>query len=164
VEIISRDRAGAYAEGASKGAPQAIQIADRFHLLVNVMTAMTRLFERKHESLKRIHEEERAMDPPLPSPLLEREPSSKPLTITQARRTRRKNRYDEVKALHKQGVSQRAIAVLTGLHRDTGHRYLNTSELPEMRRSPRRSKLDPYKAFLHQRHRRGRAQRDPPGD
>jgi transposase len=155
VEIISRDRAGAYAEGASKGAPHAIQIADRFHLLVNVMTAMTRLFERKHESLTRIHAEERAMDPPLPSPPLEKESSSKPLTITQAqqqaRRTRRKNRYDEVKALHTQGVSQRAIAALTGLHRDTVHRYLNTSELPEMRRSPRRSKLDPYKAFLHQR-------------
>jgi transposase len=119
------------------------------------MTAVTRLFERKHVTLKRIHEEGYALDPPLPSASRDKDPSPKPLTVTkeqqQARHARRKNRYDEVKALHEQGVSQRAIATLVGLHRDTVHRYLNTSEVPEIVRSHRRSKLDPYKDYLHQR-------------
>ena len=34
VEIVSRDRGGDYAAAAKKGAPQAQQVADRFHLLV----------------------------------------------------------------------------------------------------------------------------------
>src|SRR6266851_4704862 len=51
VEIISRDRSGAYADGARQGAPNAIQIADRWHLLKNMTEALQRLLDRKQKYL-----------------------------------------------------------------------------------------------------------------
>ena len=160
VKIISRDRAGTYADGARRGAPQAIQVADRFHLLLNLTTALQKLFERKQDSLQRLAAEEQAAR--LSAPMYESAavpvppaPVPEPITITEAqrqgRRARRKSRYDEVIALHQQGASQVAIAALVGLHRDTVRRYLNASGFPEIVRPGKRSKLDPYKAYLQER-------------
>ena len=50
IEIISRDRAGCYAEGATQGAPQAVQVADRWHLLRNVSEALQRVVERERNN------------------------------------------------------------------------------------------------------------------
>jgi transposase len=159
VEIISRDRAGSYADAARRGAPQAIQVSDRFHLLVNLHTALIRLFERKHDLLKRLAAEEhacpaqRAEAPSndLSTTLAEPKPLPRKEVQRQARRDRREQRYEEVLKLHEQGISQVAIATLLGLHRDTVRRYLAAPAFPELIRSKRKSKLDPYKAYLHQR-------------
>jgi hypothetical protein len=52
VEIINRDRASAYADGARDGAPDALQVADRFHLLQNLSKALRTLFEQHPQVLK----------------------------------------------------------------------------------------------------------------
>jgi transposase len=52
VEIVSRDRGGAFAEGARQGAPQAVQVADRFHLLKNVTDSLERFLARQHAGLR----------------------------------------------------------------------------------------------------------------
>src|SRR5713226_1561578 len=62
VEVISRDRAGNYADGARQGAPSAQQICDRFHLLLNLQEALKRLFERKHACLKQVGMAEQAQE------------------------------------------------------------------------------------------------------
>src|SRR5262245_11025895 len=74
VEIVSRDRAGAYAEGIRQGAPQAIQVADRFHLLQNLTTLLTECFKRHAALLDSVR---RGVETPL-SPLPTTTPAEVP--------------------------------------------------------------------------------------
>ena len=50
VEVVSRDRGGEYAEAATRAAPHAVQVADRFHLLKNLRDVVSRVF-RQHEEI-----------------------------------------------------------------------------------------------------------------
>jgi transposase len=50
-EIVSRDRASAYAEAARRAAPQAVQIADRWHLMRNLSDALRTVLEPHHRVL-----------------------------------------------------------------------------------------------------------------
>jgi transposase len=51
IDLIARDRANAFADAARQGAPAAVQIADRFHLLMNLRVAVQRLLERHRSCL-----------------------------------------------------------------------------------------------------------------
>jgi transposase len=170
VQIISRDRAGAYAEGAKQGAPEAVQVADRWHLLKNLMDALSRCLEHHRRQLK-------ALSPVTPgNPVVSTdtcqsetegsaiviEPTPATLgmkeTLRQLKRDTRYTRYNEVRQAQERGLTISAIARITGLDRKTVRKYAYATEFPEQApRGGKRhgSKLDPFKTYLLQRWQEG---------
>jgi transposase len=136
VQLISRDRAEAYADGARRGAPEATQVADRFHILCNLTSAVERVLETKRAELsKTCAPEEVEAQPPV---AVEVPPK---MTIAQERskqsRDGRLDRYSKIMELHKQGLSDRAIGRSLDIARKTVGRFLRAGQFPE-RAKPRR--------------------------
>ena len=135
VEIISRDRAGAYAEGGRRGAPKAIQIADRWHLLKNAGEMLVRVFDRYPRELTHLAEtvvsSETALIPAAQCGNEKVDGEDRPPT------PKRLLRFQRVHALHEQGISVSAIARETGLDRKTVRKYLNMSVLSPARQRPK---------------------------
>ena len=52
IEVVARDRAGAYADGVRSGAPEAVQVSDRWHLLRNLGDAVARVLDQHHGDLR----------------------------------------------------------------------------------------------------------------
>lgn len=157
VEIIVRDRAEAYAEGAAQGAPEAQQVADRFHLLQNASEAMEELLRGQRRSIE--HAEEQAPSPtgvrPSETSLSQRE------RVRRARRARRVQRWQKVKELRAAGHSISQIGRELGMDRRTIRNYLATPEAPARRvKNPRPSgfaspTLQPYQTYLQDRWEQG---------
>ena len=82
IEIISRGRFGAYAEAARTGAPQARQVADRWHLLHNLAEALEEVLLHKRTALRATVAPETTTG----SPSSEADPAPGPLTPTRPRR------------------------------------------------------------------------------
>lgn len=162
VEIISRDRAGAYAEGARKGAPGAIQIADRFHILRNLGDALGKVFQRHAPVLKEalataIENNDHCSAIPLAPSAAEKEVLQAPVfclpsEAEQGRKTMRQLRYEEVRLLVERGMTISDISRKTGLDRKTVRKYTQTEKLPDRTARPKRgSRLDPFREYLQER-------------
>jgi transposase len=162
VSAIVRDRAGAYADGASRGAPNATQILDRWHLLRNGSDALRGLLDQHHRELR---EAARTAAQParlaaiaeVPEPA---SPAERPMRTTERRsraaQERRDARFAEVARLREQGLSLKAIARTIGIERRTVRRWLRAGHAPTWRHADRgTSILDPYKGWLDERWRSG---------
>ncbi|MGH2505073.1 MAG: ISL3 family transposase [Ktedonobacterales bacterium] len=147
IQIISRDRGGDYAAGARLGAPQAVQIADRFHLLVNAGEAFERCLTR-HSALLR-----QAAQACAPANATARLTKHCPADLQrkQERRAARLALYEQVKRLRTQDVTALQIARQLKLARGTVLKYLRATSFPEMAARPRPRQLDPYLDYLRER-------------
>jgi transposase len=151
IEIVCRDRSTIYTEAVTKALPKAIQVADRWHLLKNLGESLTRFFDQQRATLKEA------------APLLTWEggalplvwPPSKGVATDQTRqdhRACRYERYEQVMALYREGISLRAIGRQLDMARGTVHRYVASEGFPEIAlHEPHPSSLDPYKDYLNRR-------------
>jgi transposase len=154
VEIVCRDRAGAYAEGARRGAPQALQVADRFHVLKNLTETMERVLRRHHVALRAAARAAACAtgEPAAPTPPSAPRRPTQAQQAQQVRRACRLARYQEVMALHAQGCSQRQVAAALGIGRQVVRRFLRADGFPERVPSTARpSDLQRYEPYLRER-------------
>lgn len=157
IEIISRDRGKEYIEGIELGGAEGvIEIADRFHLLKNMVEMLQRFFEQaSHEleaaakqmasaadvSLKTQAKNDAIVDVPDPN-ITKEQPHEK--SYQQAR-------FEEVKRLAAEGLSQRSIAKKIGLARQTVRKYLAVDTRPRKHlNSGHRSKAAPFMSFIRE--------------
>lgn len=148
IQIVSRDRAGTYADAIRKGLPTAQQVADRWHVLKNLGDAVPRYLARQRLPLR--ENATPSTSPkvkPSPAPDI---PSAEPL-LTSAQRAqsdRRQAKWERVKQvqqLHQSGVGKRKISRRLALSRKTVSIYLTWTEVPQTLRSPQSTILDPYR-------------------
>jgi transposase len=149
---VSRDRGGAYASAAEQGAPQAIQCADRFHLLKNLREALEGLLARHLATqCKRETQAIRDWQAPVWQPKRATRSSPALLHLQQSRREERLAHYEQVIALRELGLSQAAIARQVGMGASTVQSWLATGTFPERKPREQESRLDRYLPHLFQR-------------
>jgi transposase len=150
VEVICRDRAGSYADGARTGAPHAVQVADRFHLWQNLAKAVEKCVAAHRACLA---------EPAVPA-AGDGDEAGQAVEAAQqpdpvgrfAERARRHHAL--VHELRAEGRGIREIARHLGWGQHTVQRYARAATWQELAdgrwKAPKASKLDPFKPYLDQ--------------
>lgn len=164
VEVVSRDRGANYVDGVTQGAPQAIQVADRWHLYKNLGEAVEAFLVRTHIRIPHdVPQEVSSPDaesgndtmlPPLRLlPPISATPQSQ--QQSQDRLHRKWKLHEDVHVLRSQGLSLHQVAKEVGLARNTVRKYAR-QPVPDIAPPPtprphRASVLDPYEEYLLKR-------------
>jgi transposase len=166
VLVVCRDRSALYADGIRRGAPHAVQVVDRFHLVKNLREAVEAFLHNQRPALQAAARTAQVLTQvagPVPVTPMYRGRRQ----CSQARQQRLETAqqrcqapwvaiYQAIHALHAQGTPVAAIARQLGISRPTVYTYLRR-ETPPSPRSPQRSRqvLRPYKSYLIRRWREG---------
>ena len=178
VRVVCRDRAGAYAEAARVGAPQAVQVADRWHLWHNLCQAVDKIVSA-HRSELRADPPEQCDDTPddqTPDDQTPNDDKAKDdmakeevglddvapdrpaspgdaVVVEGALVVRTRERYAAVQALRAQGRSITAISRELDLDRHTARRFVRAEKVEDLlvKAQSRDSVLDAFKPYLHER-------------
>jgi transposase len=174
VEVASRDRSHICREGIAAGAPQATQVADRWHLLRNLAEKLDEFLGQKRPILKAAARpqmepetecdedsvteesvENPYEDPGAPGPLTPNRPRP---GYAHRQQTSRKHyelvveRWKEIRRLQQAGADVSDIARKLGTSRPTVYRYKDLTEPPEFGQHRRRgSVLDPWVPYILKR-------------
>ncbi|MFD8032786.1 ISL3 family transposase [Streptomyces sp. NPDC059717] len=148
VKVICRDRSSGYGEGARVGAPQAEQVADRYHLWANLGQAVEKTVNA-HRS--------RLADPPpgdvgtLRGQEAEPELVQPPAELKVVARLR--DQHTAAHELWAQGMSKAAIGRKLGLHQATVRKLVGARSAGDVvAKSLQRAHIvDPYVGYLHRR-------------
>lgn len=155
-EIITRDRSERYATGATAGAPAALQVADRWHLIRNWADVVERVLKRHHVALRQVQ-----LVIPLPeeataATLLPPKSVNRRRQYAEERRERarqeRLERWTTIRDRHAKGAALTDIARELRLNYKTVRKYAVATECPHMKTYPPRQRLvAPYEPYLRAR-------------
>jgi transposase len=149
IEIVARDCAGAYADAVRQGAPDAMQVADRWHLLRNLGEALQSGVDRHRGAVRQaaraVSEETTAPAEPLSPPATREE------RLRADRRDRRQLRYEEMERLHRLGLPRDVIGRTVGASLPTVYRWLKAGGPPAHNKPEQPRNIGPHEAYLARR-------------
>ena len=154
VEIVVRDRAGAYAEGARNGAPGAVQVADRWHLLRNLGDTVQGLVDRHrrqvHAAARGVAHRRHVMRAATCPPDLTQEQA-----LRSGRRKGRDERYEAILELKARGLTSIQIGANVGISHITVQRWLKAGAAPAHDKPPQPGSVGLHAPYLEQRWQEG---------
>jgi transposase len=151
IKLISRDRGGDYATAARQGGPQAVQTADRFHLVKNLSEAVEKALAHCRAELQKGPKAKEGAKAEVPEEALLSFLTSNGQPYS-AHQTERYERYQQVVALRQQGMKIKEIAKRVGLGARTVQSWLASDAYPETNyHHPHRSHFDACASYVKQR-------------
>ena len=142
-QVVSRDRASAYAGAIARELPQAVQIADRFHLAHNLSEWVERIVKRHYPNIKA----HMSVGLDLHQSWQKELPLGRNEALKEQTYQRRLLRYNEVKLLHDRGYNEGEIGEHLKMNRRQVIKLLAMP--PQLASSKlRATKLDSFKGYL----------------